>query len=248
MRMRWIALMAGCALGPGACSSTPPPMDPDPGAGAAPAVLGPEPSAQPMVESEVGTLDKAAVKDAFAAATSEIDGCVQKGRRERQPLLGGAIDLFLRIGTEGDVRWAYLSSSTLGDHLTEKCIVDAMRRRSWPKPYGGKEGQTTQQLELGEPDARPPVPWGEADLGPVYRRLASTLRECRRRAGTGAMQITFYVDPSADGREGKATNAGVAVSDERGPAAIDCAVKAVLRARFPSPGSYTAKAAVQIDG
>jgi hypothetical protein len=248
MRMRWIGLVAGCALGASACSSTPPPEDPDPGAGATGPDLRRGPIAAPMVESEVGTLDKAAVKEAFSAATPEIDACVKKGRRERQPLLGGTIDLFLRIGTEGDVRWAYLSSSTLGDYPTEKCIVEAMRRRSWPKPYGGKEGQTTQQLELGEPDARPPVAWSEADLGSSYQRLASSLRECKRRAGTGALQITFYVDPTADGRAGKATNAGVAVSDEKGPAAIDCLVKAVLQARYPSPGSYTAKAALQIDG
>jgi hypothetical protein len=249
MCLRWVGLMVGCTLGAtvSACSGTPPPVDPDPGAGAGPSHLALGPSAQPMVESEVGTLDKVAVKEAFGVATPVIEACVQKGRRERQPLLGGAIDLFLRIGTEGDVRWAYLSSSTLGDHVTEKCIVDAMRGRSWPKPYGGKEGQTTQQLELGEPDARPPVAWSEGDLGASFTRLAGSLRECQRRAGTGAMQVTFYVDPSADGRTGKATHAGVAVSDEKGPAAIDCAVRAVLKARYPSPGSYTAKATMHVE-
>jgi hypothetical protein len=245
--IRAVRLLASWALACTACAGKPPVVEPDPGSGGGHEEAAPNLAAQPMIESEVGTLDKGAIKEAFAAAEPEVEKCVQQGRRERQALLGGAIDLFLRIGTDGEVRWAYLSSSTLGDHLSEKCIVDAMRARSWPKPYGGKEGQTTQQLELGEPDARPPVPWTEADLGAGYRRVASSLHECKRRAGTGSLQVTFYVEPSADGREGRAKNAGVAVSDEKGAAAIDCAVKTVLKARYPSPGSYTAKATVRVE-
>jgi hypothetical protein len=199
------------------------------------------------IESELGAMDRHLVQQAFQEATPAMLACVDKGRRGQNPLIGGAITPFLRVDTDGKVRWAYFLSSTLGDQQTERCILDLLSSRTWPAPQGGKEGETSQELELGEPDERPPVAWSESDLGPGLGRLKAALRECRRRADTGKLSVTFYVDPSTDGRQGKATAVGVAVSDEKGAQAIDCAGKAVRATRYPSPGSYTAKVTVTTD-
>lgn len=225
------------------CGGPPPPPEtpdePDEGPAA--------PTAAPKalsIESELGAMDRSAVKEAFAEATNAMLACVDKGRRGQTPLLGGAVTPFLRVDKEGRVRWAYLQSSTLGDLPTERCILDLLASRSWPAPQGGKEGETSQELELGEPDERPPVAWSESDLGHGLGRLKAALRQCANREGTGPLSVTFYVDPSTDGRQGKATAVGVAVSDDKGMRAADCAVKAVRASRYPSPGSYTAKVTV----
>jgi hypothetical protein len=200
----------------------------------------PLPTAMAM-ESELGSLDKGKVQETFREAMKDVDRCVEQGR-SRQPLIGGAIEVVVRVDGEGRTRFAYLLQSDLGDHETETCILEALGERTWPRPNGGKEGETTQQLDIGDPEERPPVPWSPDDLGKKLRSVRSTLSRCRQGAGAGPIDVTFYVDPN-----GKVLSAGVAVADEKGLDAIDCAVRAVRAAKFPSPGSYASKVTVQVD-
>lgn len=224
-----------------ACSSGPPAESPrTTGDPHAPSEPGHAPTAM-AVESELGSLDKAEVQATFRKAMTDVDRCVAVGR-ERIPFLGGAIEVVVRIAEDGSARFAYLLRSDLGDHETESCILEALRNQTWPRPAGGKEGETVQQLDLGEPDERPPVPWSTADLGPRFRGVGASLAGCRRRAQAGPLEVTFYVDP-----DGRPMAAGVAVADENGLEAIDCAVRAIRAARFASPGSYPAKVSVRVD-
>jgi len=244
MRVGVFACFSGCALLLASCSGNPKPAPPPEPTDTAQEVRVDPPAL--VVESEVGALDKDAIKEAFGAATPELEACVAKGRRDKQPLLGGTIEAFLQIDGNGKAQIGYLTQSTLGDHTTEACIVNALKARTWPKPQGGKVGETRQQLELGEPDTRSPVPWSDTDLGKGFVLIDKSLRQCRRKAGAGPMEVTFYVEPTKDGFSGRAKTAGVSMDDEKGLKAIDCLVKTLLGGHYPSPGSYAAKVSVMV--
>lgn len=241
MGHRAILATVAAVLLAASCSTTPPSDLPEDETSP-----GPPDGAEPMptalaVDSELGALDMAAVQEAFRDAFPVIDGCVRQGR-QRLPFLGGAIEAFVRVDGEGAVRWAYLEHTELGDHRTESCIVDALSQRSWPKPSGGKDGEARQQLDFGEADERPPVDLSPDALGPRVRKVESALRRCRSQAGTSSLEVTFYVDP-----DGKPMAAGVAVADDKGPDAIDCAVRAIRSARYSSPGSYPGKVTIRVN-
>ena len=88
------------------------------------------------VSSEIGGLDEAKVNAAFESSLSGLERCLRQGS-SRVEFLGGAVSFFLKINTAGKVDGAYLEKSTLGDRDTEKCMLDALRSKKWPKPVGG---------------------------------------------------------------------------------------------------------------
>jgi len=234
-----LLLAASLTLPLGGCSSNPEPDDPSGGnqdkTASKPAI----PIALEM-RAEVGALDAHKVKEAFTAADPPINRCLDQAR-ERIPFLGGEAEAFLRIGGSGEVRWAYLRDSTLGDHRAEACIIQALKAQSWPRPQGGDEGETSQRFSLDNADERPAVDLTPDVLGSAGSKLTEELSACRQQSGTELLKATLYIDA-----DGKVMSAGVAISDEKGIGAIDCAVKASQKIHFPSPGSYPGKVTVSV--
>jgi hypothetical protein len=234
MRTSVAIVAVAIVLGGSACGATPPPVDPSDGVeDPAPRRVAPS---GPAIEAEVGALDEKKVNDAFEAARSEINACLKSANDAMSyKVVGGDIEVEIRVKNDGSVRWSYPTRSTLGHRATERCILDALSKQAWPKPEGGDEGIARTSYGIDAP-GRPAVEWSAGDVGEGGAELGGKLRGCARQAGGGGLSVTVYVDP-----DGKVLSAGAAASDENGIEALECAVDAALGTTFPSPGSYPAK-------
>ncbi len=239
---RVIGTLGGAALAVAlsACGGAPPPPAKDP-APVSTEAREPRSSGGPTFESEIGALDEAKVKAAFKKAADGLGACFNKGA-ERVPYLAGEVRFELRIAKSGSVRWAYVKDSNLGDRETEECMLGVLKAASWPRPQGGEgRAENTFNFEPGGDD-RPPVAWTPEQLGKPFKTAKSALGQCRKKAGTGALRATLYVDT-----DGKAKAVGVASADEKGEAAVPCVIGTLQALTFPSPGSYASKVSVTIE-
>jgi hypothetical protein len=107
----------------------------------------------------------------------------------------------------------------------------------------GGEGlaENTFNFEPGGDD-RPPVAWTPEQLGKPWKAAKTTLSQCRKKAGSGALRATLYVDT-----DGKAKAVGVSGADEKAEAAVSCVIDTLKALTFPSPGSYASKVSVTIE-
>lgn len=200
----------------------------------------PSGSNTPKVHAEVGALDEDKVNEAFAAARPAIDECFRGANKGmRYKIVGGDIEVIVRVKNDGSVRWAYPRRSTLGHSATERCIISVLERQNWPRPQGGEEGIASTNYGIDAP-GRDAVEWSPGDLGEAGGELESRLRSCLR--GGGGIEITIYVDPN-----GNVLSAGAAIDDERSIDAIDCAIDEARGINYPSPGSYPAKVTVRVE-
>jgi hypothetical protein len=188
-----------------------------------------------QASSEIGGMNEEEVDAAFSSSVSGLKSCLSRGA-ERVEFLGGSVSFFLKIDSGGKVDHAHLEHSTLGDRTTERCMLDALRAKSWPKPVGGDHGLARKSFSFDPPnDVREPTFWEERDAAPGLKKLADEVSKCKDGRG-GAYEATFYV-----GTDGKVLAAGVTPPNEDGDAAVDCLVSVLEAASFPSPGSWPAK-------
>ena len=186
------------------------------------------------VESEIGGLNEEAMDRAFASL--EVQRCLTEGS-SRLSAIGGEFKLRLRINREGSARWAYVSESTLGDRVTEKCLIDLVRGRSWPKPLGG-EGLAEKSFAIDAPTA--PVLLEEKRMLPDVTGARAAASRCRHGI-KGSFFATVYVRP-----DGRISAAGVAPPSERGEDVADCVVDALLKLRFRPSAPRAAKVSFEI--
>jgi hypothetical protein len=186
------------------------------------------------VSSEIGGLNQEAVDNVFAKASSDLQGCLDAGAK-RVEFLGGDVGFLVKIGQDGRVSHAHLEASTIGDRTTEVCMIDVLKRRSWPKPVGGDTGIAQKPFSFDMPnDVRPPTDWSVDSIEEALDKLNDEIRECK--AGTGSFSVTMYVDT-----DGSVLSAGIAHADDSGESAADCLLGVVKAATYPSPGSWPAK-------
>ena len=186
------------------------------------------------MSSEIGGLNQEAVDQVFAKASSDLRRCLGDGA-ERVEFLGGDVEFLVKIGSDGRVSHAHLEASTLGDRKTEVCMIDALKRRSWPKPVGGETGIAQKPFSFDMPnDVRPPTDWSADSIEEALGELGPKLDECK--SGGGSFSITMYVDT-----DGSVMSAGIAHADDGGESAADCILDVVKTASYPSPGSWPAK-------
>ena len=192
-------------------------------------------SSKMSASSEIGALDEGKVTQTFQGAMDDLKQCLSAGA-ERNEFEGGDIAFFVKVDSSGKVVHAHAERSTLGDRETEKCMLKALRRQSWPRPQGGDVGLARNSFGFDMPnDTRPPTDWEASRVRETVTGLESKLSQCKQGAG-GNFTATVYVDP-----DGAATSAGVASTDESGEDAADCLVGVLKSAKYPSPGSWTAK-------
>jgi len=189
---------------------------------------------RPTMSSEIGGLDEEKVNSAFESSLSGLQRCLQQGS-SRVEFLGGSVSFFVKIDTEGKVDGAYLEKSTLGDRDTEKCMLEALRTRKWPKPVGGEHGLARKSFDFDPPnDVRAPAEYDEQHLNKGLGKISSKLASCKN--GRGSYEATMYV-----AIDGSVLSAGVTPPDEDGESSVDCLVSTLKSASFPSPGSWPAK-------
>lgn len=211
--------------------------------GAEPPAQQPEPAreaperAVPLVaktSQELGSVDPKALKRAFGALDEKYMKC-QKHALERIDLVAGNVTFFLRIGSDGSPKWAYLEESEIGDRETEQCLVDVVMSAQWPRPDGG-DAEVRYSMELPLQAARPPSDWSPDKVAGALGRNGEAIGKCKAGAGT-AFHATIYVGPG-----GKVLSAGVATSSKDAQESANCLAKALVKMKgLPSPGSWPAK-------
>jgi len=186
------------------------------------------------VSSEIGGLDEEKVNAAFESSLSGLERCLNQGA-SRVEFLGGSVSFFVKIDMQGKVDGAYLEKSTLGDRDTEKCMLDAVRSKHWPKPVGGEHGLARKSFDFDPPnDVRAPAEYDHDHLGRGLDKISGKLASCK--SAKGAYEATMYV-----ATDGSVLSAGVTPPNEDGEGSVDCLVSTLKGAAFPSPGSWPAK-------
>jgi hypothetical protein len=170
--------------------------------------------------SQVGGMNQEAVERTFNRLQDEVLDCLERGSIEG---VGGSLTLKLRIAMDGSVRWVHLSSSDLGDRTSERCVMDAARTRTWPKPKGG-EGAISHTYTIESPiDVRVWEP----------KRLRSTMPQIRKQVWKcfgsvrGRFVATLYI-----GRDGRVASAGVAPPSPEADEKVDCLVDVLTTFKF----------------
>src|SRR5258708_29739179 len=124
----------------------------------------------------------------------------------------------------------------MGGRDTEKCLVDAVRGGSWPKPDGGGEAEVRYGMELPLQATRAPSDWNPEKVSKALTKNGEALDKCK--AGViGTFRATMYVGPG-----GKVLSAGGTASTREGAEKVDCLAGALAKLKgLPSPGSWPAK-------
>lgn len=194
------------------------------------------------VEAEIGALDEGQVNAAFKKASPKLEKCFGSGT-DRVPYLSGNVSFKIRVTKEGKARWIYVKDSTLGDRVTEDCMLTALRAVTWPTPVDGDEGLAESGFSFTPGgDERMPVDWSPDQLGAPFKDAKPKLAKCRSDVGAGPLKATLYVDT-----DGKPGSIGVSASDEKGEDAVRCVIDTLSALKFPSPGSFASKVSVVID-
>ena len=211
--------------------------------GSEPAPKQPEPSTEsnedapsPLsVSAEIGGLSEEKVDKTFQSALTDFQSCLDDGAK-RVEFLGGSVSFFIRIDVHGKVDHAHLEKSTIGDRETEKCLLDTLRHKRWPKPVGGLHGLARKSFDFDPPnDVRAPTSWDGDRVSDAVGKLSHKLSACKK-GSSGSFEATLYV-----GTDGTVMAAGVTPPDEAGESDVDCLVGALKGAAMPSPGSWPAK-------
>jgi hypothetical protein len=191
----------------------------------------------PDVRSEVGALNEEKVDRVFEQTMGKLQRCLNEGAH-RVEFIFGDVSFFVKIDAEGRLAHAHLEKSTIGDRETERCMLDVLKARSWPKPQGGDMGFARKSFGFDPPnDVRPPADLPEDYLDEVLSDsdFSGRVRACKN-GSRGTFTATMYVDT-----DGSVLGVGVAPPDEDGESAVDCLVDAIKQATFPSPGSWPGK-------
>ena len=211
--------------------------------GSEPAPKAPEPTTETndkapntvAMSAEIGGLSEEKVDKTFQSALSDFQRCLDDGAK-RVEFLGGSVSFFIKIDEHGKVDHAHLEKSTIGDRDTEKCLLDSLRHKRWPKPVGGVHGLARKSFDFDPPnDVRAPTSWDGDRVSEGIAKLSHKLAACKN-GSSGAFEATVYV-----AIDGSVLAAGVTPPDEAGESDVDCLVSALKGAALPSPGSWPAK-------
>ena len=147
----------------------------------------------PSVAQELGSIDERAVQQTFDRLQTKLEVCHKQGR-DRVEYLSGDAKVFLRVASDGHVKYSYFEDSTVGDRDTEKCILDLFAATDWPKPQGG-EAEVRNGFGWSAGSERAPATWPAEKvtnaLGPDGRHA---IEQCK--SGThGDFRVTAYVEP-----------------------------------------------------
>ena len=214
------------------------------------------------VIAEVGGLDDERVRHIFEEAGGDLESCWRRGS-SRIEFLGGSFAVLLKVGGEGRVVHAHAEKSSLGDRETERCMLKALGDRAWPRPVGGTFGLARGSIAFDPAsNVRRPAAWKPDRVADTLAELRPRLSACREGVH-GKFTATMYVEkklveppsPPADASEladaglvdagpveiGWALGVGMTPPDEAGEAKVDCLVRVLAEARWPSPGDRPAK-------
>ena len=133
--------------------------------------------------------------------------------------------------------------STMGDRDTERCMQQELTHTDFGHPCGG-EAEVTWSMEFdGGPDVRPATEWPATRLDALLRQRRAALAACRN-GNAAELAVTLYAAPGATATS--VATAGVSIPTPEAEAVADCVLREVRAWRLPSPGSWYARATVNI--
>lgn len=235
MSAKKVVLLLSFAAGVAACSKSPPPP---PKTAEPPATTAqPKKDKVPDMDAEIGALDEKQVTKTFERLMGAIDRC-QDDRRKADKLdfLSGEVALEVKVAKDGRAVEAKLTTTTLGDRATEKCILGAVRGADWPKPQGGRHGIAKSSFQLPMKGDRDAVAWEPTKVSSELSRTKGALAACTKGQKG---RVTVYVDTN-----GKVLAAGASGFDD---AASDCVTNEAAKMKFSSPGGWPAKVTFSVD-
>ena len=202
IRYALVSLGVVSLLALGACGGDPPAKNPNDQLDAPPTVEqgGGAPkknNGSPQVSQELGSMDQRAVEKTF---NNLLNGPLEKCHKDgcaRIEYLSGDVKLFTRVSAEGTVKYGFFEDSSIGDRDTEKCVLDALKNASWPKPIGG-EGEVRNGMSWTPGSERQPSAWSADKVtGALEHHANKSVKEkveaCK--AGTTGFKVTAYVEP-----------------------------------------------------
>lgn len=175
----------------------------------------------PSSEAEIGGLSGYDVERQFRALHPRVIACVHDAS-SRLEVIGGSVSVRMRVDREGNVRWAYLPDTSLGDRDAERCVLDLVKSRQWPRPKGG-EGLAEASFEVEPIEA--PDELSDSGTRQLAKRARAAARPCMKGI-RGEFVATAYIGP-----DGRVMAAGVAPPNEDGEEAADCISDALLALR-----------------
>jgi hypothetical protein len=215
------------ALLTAACASNAPPAAQAPARAAASDSETPRLEAGPsFYQSEIGGLSQYDVEHELGALEPELLACVQRAADDLS-YLGGRVSLRMRLDPRGNVRWAYLNETTLGDREAERCVLSTIKARTWPRPMSG-EGLAETSFDVDAAD--PPTPLPSYEVAALAERARAVTRKCRKGIRGDFVATAYFA------RSGKVLSVGVAPPDETGEPAADCVADALRGLRVAAHG------------
>jgi hypothetical protein len=186
-------------------------------------------------DSEVGGMNEEKTRAVFDAAMADLRHCFAVGSR-RVEFLAGTVQFSVEVNASGKLDRAYLKDSTLGDRETERCMLEALSGRTWPKPVGGRIGHADGGFQFeADSSVRPPVDWSGADVEKALAKLRRRIDACKG-SSSGPYRATMYV-----GTKGEVLSIGFAMPRGDDEHAADCLIGVLAKGHYPSPGSWPAK-------
>lgn len=162
------------------------------------------------------------VEEAFGGFQKLIVSCLDRNT-PRIRALGGSFRLTLKINLDGTVRTAGMPETDLGDHRTERCILNSALRQVWPKPVGG-EGDAEHTFSI---DSDYEVTkWTRKDLRSSMKAIYRALETCKITRG-GPFLTTFYITAN-----GRVPAAGMPIDTETSYEQANCITTHLAGMRF----------------
>ena len=151
---------------------------------------------------------------AFNKFQRQVQRCIEEGVG-RISALGGRFTIAMRVKPSGDLKWAFLEESTLGDRRTERCVLSAARDKTWPQPKGG-EGEARHTFTFdGMVDVHT---WDGERMRTVMTTIMKKMWKCIEGV-RGRWSATVYVGP-----DGRVMSAGIAPPSAKAEDKSDCVV------------------------
>jgi len=98
-----------------------------------------DPATNPLYANLTGNLDPNEVKRIINTHTMEVRSCYEK-RLKTNNGLQGVIDVFIVIGTTGNVQKVDFTRDTVRDGEVRRCVARKVMSWKFPKPVGGRVG------------------------------------------------------------------------------------------------------------
>lgn len=83
-----------------------------------------------------GTIDAGEVNGFINARFAQVKACYER-RLKHDPMLEGKLDLNIAISVHGEVKSVGVNRDTLRDSQMLECVVQTIKKWSFPKPVGG---------------------------------------------------------------------------------------------------------------